>query len=194
MTDTLLSTFPDSFKSKVEVLDSGCWLWTRSKSKAGYGFYQPRGEKLQNAHRWAWKRLHGPLPSSVHLDHYRHPDQGCIGPSCANPDHVRPATPRENTLRSKAPSSSNLAKTRCVNGHEFTPENTKYDKHGRRRCLACSRERDGYKGNPLNGTQTHCRNGHEFTSENTAIRPSTGQRECRSCNREKSRRRRAKAT
>lgn len=32
--------------------------------------------------------------------------------------------------------------------------------------------------------QTHCKNGHEFISENTYIRPSNGQRCCRKCKRQ----------
>jgi hypothetical protein len=32
-------------------------------------------------------------------------------------------------------------KTRCVNGHEFTLENTIRDQNGHRQCLTCKRER-----------------------------------------------------
>ncbi|QUE25349.1 HNH endonuclease [Microbacterium phage Fizzles] len=38
--------------------------------------------------------------------------------------------------------TSNAAKTHCPHGHEYTPENTKVDKTGRRRCLTCVRRRD----------------------------------------------------
>lgn len=31
------------------------------------------------------------------------------------------------------------AKTHCKHGHEYTPENTRYDKKGHRMCRACGR-------------------------------------------------------
>ncbi|MGV5046894.1 HNH endonuclease [Rhodococcus pyridinivorans] len=37
--------------------------------------------------------------------------------------------------------------------------------------------------------KTHCKNGHPFDAENTYIAPSTGQRCCRTCRSERSRRR-----
>lgn len=45
-------------------------------------------------------------------------------------------------------------KTHCVNGHEFTPENTRYtpDDWRGRECLACRRERD----NASKGTRLSC--------------------------------------
>lgn len=36
--------------------------------------------------------------------------------------------------------AENAAKTACVRGHEFTPENT-YDARGKRECRACHRGR-----------------------------------------------------
>lgn len=33
------------------------------------------------------------------------------------------------------------AATHCVHGHEFTPENTRWNEEGWRACRACSRER-----------------------------------------------------
>lgn len=46
-------------------------------------------------------------------------------------------------------------------------------------------------GRHWQANKTHCKWGHEFTSENTAIHPSGG-RQCRACNAERSRRRRAR--
>jgi hypothetical protein len=42
----------------------------------------------------------------------------------------------------------------------------------------------------LNARKTHCKHGHEFSEENTAYRPQGG-RSCRTCDRDKLRRRRA---
>jgi hypothetical protein len=38
------------------------------------------------------------------------------------------------------------------------------------------------------GKKTHCKRGHPFSPENTYIRPSTGQRQCRTCYCERARR------
>lgn len=55
-----------------------------------------------------------------------------------NPDHLEPVTHRENALR-----GINVGmKTHCVNGHEYTPENTRTTPNGRRRCRACAHERN----------------------------------------------------
>lgn len=44
----------------------------------------------------------------------------------------------------------------------------------------------------FHAAKTHCKHGHEFTPENTIIRPSDGCRECRTCQRETSRRYKAR--
>jgi hypothetical protein len=79
----------------------------------------------------------------------------------------------------------NANKTHCVNGHEFTPENTIPNGEGRG-CRTCNRERaakwyEEHKGpvQPHNKDKTHCKRGHEFTPENTHLKPSG--RECRTC-------------
>jgi hypothetical protein len=64
-------------------------------------------------HRLTYTVFVGPIPDGLHLDHFRYPQDGCIGPSCGHPEHVRPATARENTLRGRGPTSRNLAKTHC---------------------------------------------------------------------------------
>lgn len=78
-----------------------------------------------------WERINGPVPEGLVLDHF-----ACDNRACVRPDHMRPVTSRENTLRGDAPSAWNLAKTECNNGHEFTPENT-YERGGIRHCRAC---------------------------------------------------------
>lgn len=94
-------------------------------------------------------------------------------------------------------------KTHCVNGHEFTPDNTFLDK-GKRRCRTCAREstrksqqrrREEYKINPAlrpdTADKTHCVNGHELTPENT-FRRDVGTPGCRICARESSRKSQAR--
>lgn len=79
-------------------------------------------------------------------------------------------------------------KTHCVNGHEFTVENTRIyinDKgYEIQICRACKREwyqrnlglKEGEKKDNKNQNtdKTHCIRGHEFTPENTAIKMQNG--------------------
>lgn len=123
----------ERFLEKIQVDgESGCWLWTAALGTAGYGIFWT-GEGYSGAHRWAYEHWVGPIPAGLMLDHF-----ACDTPRCANPNHVRPATSRENTLRGSGVTAANLAKTHCVNGHEFTPENT-YERRDRggRECRTC---------------------------------------------------------
>lgn len=172
----------------MRVLSNGCWEWTAAKSPLGYGFFGWQG-KQYNAHRFAYQWLHGWINDRrKHLDHFMYPEQGCIGPSCANPEHVRLVTSRENTLRGAGPSSRNLAKTHCDRGHEFTPENTKMDPDGQhRRCFECSRDRYGFKGNLPAQERDRCAKGHPYDEANTYLRTDKlgrVSRNCRACRRE----------
>ena len=49
-------------------------------------------------------------------DHFK-----CWNSLCVNPDHLRPATRLENIFNGR---NTYAVRTHCVNGHEFTPENT----------------------------------------------------------------------
>jgi hypothetical protein len=40
----------------------------------------------------------------------------------------------------QCPSVHNGLRTHCIRGHEFTADNTRFDKHGRRYCRVCLRE------------------------------------------------------
>lgn len=79
----------ERFWEKVEVAD--CWIWIGAKTN-GYGAFND-GSRIVRAHRWAYEALVGELDPSLHIDHL------CRNPSCVNPDHLEPVTPRENTMR-----------------------------------------------------------------------------------------------
>jgi hypothetical protein len=109
-----------------------CWLWTGHCDPCGYGVFQD-GDRKIGAHRWSHMAFSGPIPDDMEIDHL------CRERSCVNPDHLEVVTHAEN-IRRAAPAT----KGRCVNGHEYTPENTYIrpgKAEGRRDCRACIRER-----------------------------------------------------
>jgi len=128
------------FHSKYEVLNMGhespCWMWRAYKDKHGYGRFQV-GDRPQAAHRYSWFLVHGYLPEypEFELDHL------CGNRACVNPDHLRVATHKENTLRSASFVAENSEKLYCKNGHEYNQENTYIRPNGARDCRACGKER-----------------------------------------------------
>jgi len=119
----------------VECAADECWLWTGCKARGGYGQIF-NGERMVTAHRVVYEDRVGPIPEGLTLDHL------CRVTSCVNPKHLEPVTSWENNRRGTSPSALNLQKTHCVNGHEFTVENTYHRiKDSARICRACGRER-----------------------------------------------------
>src|SRR5690606_16925754 len=83
------------FWLKVKKSD-GCWEWTGSKDKKGYGRF---GKNL--AHRLSFQFTRGAIPHRMLVDHT------CWNHACVNPDHLRLATNALNAQnRAGAPASS----------------------------------------------------------------------------------------
>jgi hypothetical protein len=61
--------------------NSGCWLWTGSSNKKGYGKYNPGGGPVL-AHRFSFKLHNRALSDSDCVLHR------CDTPACVNPDHL----------------------------------------------------------------------------------------------------------
>lgn len=116
---------------------NGCWVWLGSRGRLGYGVTPKMGEvKSAIAHRAYLQLLGYEVPDGMHVDHL------CRNPPCCNPEHLEVVTPRENILRGVGASATNAAKTHCVNGHEFTEENTYLrPDNGGRQCRTCNHER-----------------------------------------------------
>lgn len=119
--------------------ENGCWLWTRSTTK-GYGKIRLNGAQIL-VHRLAYESAVGPIPDGLTIDHL------CRVRGCVNPAHLEAITRGENTLRGETISARNAVKTHCVNGHEFTAENTRVA-DGHRACRACQRARAAKYGHP----------------------------------------------
>lgn len=159
---------------------TGCWSWPGRES-FGYGRVEMDGRVLM-VHRVVYERLRGPIPDGLCLDHL------CRNRYCANPDHLEPVTQRENTLRGVGVTARNARKTHCLNGHEFDYISPK---RGGRRCLTCNKAYEKKKHPGIHcGKKTHCPRGHEYAGHNLIVN-SKGGRECRTCQRDRSTRRRA---
>jgi hypothetical protein len=108
-------------------LDPSCWVWTGAVSSSGYGSvgYQCR---IWSTHRLFYELLVAPIPPGLHIDHL------CMNRPCCNPAHLEPVTPTVNMQRARAV-------TKCIRGHEYTPENTILKKGGtQRNCRACANQ------------------------------------------------------
>lgn len=124
------------FLPKVRVTLGGCWLWLAATQSTKWGEYGAfwDGEKLQRAHRVAYKLFRGELPDDLHLDHT------CRNTLCVNPWHLEAVTKKVNTLRGMSPAALHARQTHCFRGHPFDVANTYWAKgrHGpQRQCRVC---------------------------------------------------------
>jgi hypothetical protein len=56
---------------------------------------------MKIAHRVSYELANGPIPTGVVIDHV------CHTPSCVRPDHLRPATTKQNMEHRKGPTATN---------------------------------------------------------------------------------------
>lgn len=133
--------------SKTEVTPGGCWEYMGARHKRSnhgmFGYTVQGKSTVMYVHRWMYEQQVGPVPKGLVLDHVV-----CQNPPCCNPDHLEPVTNGENVLRGQGVTAANARKTHCVHGHEFTPENTRWQKQApssggtwMRQCRACARDK-----------------------------------------------------
>lgn len=114
----------DKFERLV-IRREGCWGWNGGHISKGYTAIFHAGRQLYG-HRVSYEIANGPVPEGLEVDHL------CGNQGCTNPEHLEAVTHRENITRHFA-----AAVTHCVNGHEYTPENTYRRKSGRL-CRLCT--------------------------------------------------------
>lgn len=118
--------------------ETGCRLWKGARNQLGYGRIAIREEdekQLHNryVHKVAYKTFIG-IPKNLVL----HKDSICPHKNCWNPEHLYDGTYTENFFDNLVKYGHPLKnKTSCLNGHEYTLENTKIMKNGHRMCLTC---------------------------------------------------------
>lgn len=139
------------------------------------------GSVRYNVHRLVLEAFVGPRPDGMVACHYDD------NPRNNHVSNLRWGSYSDNARDQVRNGGNWIAnKTHCVNGHEFTPENTARREGGRRRCIACAREKSrDYEARRSAARiptppATHCKRGHEFTSGNTYVSTSGG-RVCKEC-------------
>lgn len=130
-----MMNLPDRIFEKIHFEpNTGCWLWTASRTPKGYGrvrLSHPR-RMMESAHRVVYELLVGPIPDGREIDHL------CRVRHCVNPSHLQPVEQRTNLLRGISPCAINGRKTHCIRGHPLSGPNLRLVKLGRG-CRACKR-------------------------------------------------------
>jgi len=153
------------FLSRIRIVDGGCWIWTGSINKHGYGKAHELGRSI-TAHRLSWILHFGPIPNLHPGPHGTCVCHTCDVPCCVNPKHLwlgclsddmrdcvskgRHGSKRRSAKQIAAWKSNGRnaglcaaqvrrEKTHCIRGHPLSGDNL-YIHRGRRNCLACRKE------------------------------------------------------
>ena len=116
-----------AFFAKTEV-QNGCLVWVAANNGNGYGVFSVRKKRVY-AHRFAYERWVGPIPTGEEVDHL------CRNRSCVYTGHLEAVSHWENLARGEDPRAKALRSNHCQRGHDFSV--WAYFEGGRRRCRKC---------------------------------------------------------
>lgn len=129
----------DTFMRKVTTLPSGCWEWTGTRNREGYGIFDMKAVmKSRLAHRISYA-LFIALPSTELKVCHR-----CDNPPCVNPTHLFLGTDADNNkdkVRKGRLVTPFKVSPMCKRGHLFTEASTYVKPDGKRICRICDKNR-----------------------------------------------------
>jgi hypothetical protein len=70
-------------------VETGCWLWMKTKYRNGYGWLKVFGKNFL-AHRYSYELHKGPIQEGMEVMHT------CDNPACINPNHLEMGTHTQN--------------------------------------------------------------------------------------------------
>ena len=127
--------------SRCRRSSTGCLEWQGAVcSNNNYASITYQRKSLKG-HRLVWSIYHAKeIPSSKVIMHT------CDNPICLNIEHLKLGTQKENSLDCTSKKRQHAQKkTHCINGHEFSKENTR-TRHSKGRpyrfCIQCRRVYD----------------------------------------------------
>lgn len=120
-------------KLKKRILKNGCWEFTGTLDRYGYGQISYQG-KITKVHRLSWELKNKKLSTKCIL-------HTCDNRKCFNPKHLYEGDKKQNSIDAVYRMRLfNQRKTHCSNNHEFNDKNTRM--YGKRRiCRVCDKLR-----------------------------------------------------